>query len=76
MLLCSVFMASVRAELALVPFRKAVYKACVNSLAAATGTGHREMQMHWAPAAKKARLRPTTPSAVILLLDSGYSLRR
>lgn len=69
-------MASVRATLALVPFRRAVYKVCVKSLEAATGTGHKDTHTHWTPAAKKARVRPTTPSAVTLLLDSEYDLRR
>lgn len=49
---------------------------CVNSLEAAIGTGHRDTHTHWTPAARKARVRPTSPSDVTLLLDSGYSLRR
>lgn len=39
------------------------------------GTGHNEMHTHWTPAAKKALVRPTTPSEVTLQLDSGYNLR-
>lgn len=47
---------------------------CVKSLEAAIGTGHKETHTHWTPAAKKALVRPTIPSAVTLLLDSGYNL--
>lgn len=47
----------------------------MKSLEAAIGTGHKETHTHWTPAAKKALVRPTTPSAVTLLLDSGYNLR-
>lgn len=47
----------------------------MKSLEAAIGTGQRDTHTHWTPAAKKALVRPTNPSAVTLLLDSGYNLR-